>query len=61
VDVHARAPRARARAKLLAADDIILNKNGKNNQFSMSLFKQAQGSKLNALEAYENKYLDIGR
>jgi hypothetical protein len=33
VDVHARAPRARARAKLLAADDIILNKNGKNNQF----------------------------
>ena len=35
MDVHARAPRARARAKLLAADDIILNKNGKNNQFSL--------------------------
>jgi len=36
VDVHARPPRARARAKLLAADDIILNKNGKNNQFSLA-------------------------
>jgi hypothetical protein len=37
VDVHARPPRARARAKLLAADDIMLNKNGKNNQFLLLL------------------------